>query len=134
MTRPTQRAIRLHAYAAGLIGLGGAVLLVACADTPPPQVALSEARQAIAVADQAHISDASSPQLAEARAKLAAADNAVRAEHMSEAERLAQESRVDAELAFAQSNAQKNQAVNDEMLHSTNTLSDEMQRNAGSNP
>ena len=53
---------------------------------------------------------------------------------MSEAERLAQESRVDAELAFAQSNAQKNQAVNDEMLHSTDTLSDEMQRNAGSNP
>ena len=134
MTRPTQRGTRLHAYTAGLIGLSGAVLLAACADTPPPQVALSEARQAIAVADQAHISDASSPQLAEARTKLAAADNAVRAEHMSEAERLAQESRVDAELAFAQSNAQKNQAVNDEMLHSTNTLSDEMQRNAGSNP
>jgi hypothetical protein len=134
MTRPTQRDIRLHAYAAGLIGLGGAVLLAACADTPPPQVALSEARQAIAVADQAHISDASSPQLAEARTKLAAADSAVRAEHMGEAERLAQESRVDAELAFAQSSAQKNQAVNDEMLHSTNTLSDEMQRNAGSTP
>ena len=53
---------------------------------------------------------------------------------MAQGERLAQESRVDAELAFALSGAQKNQAVNDEMLHSTQTLSDEMQRNTGTKP
>jgi hypothetical protein len=117
-----------------LLGLGGVLLLAACASTPPPAVALSEAKQAIAVADQAHISDASSPHLAEARTKLAAADTAVQAKRMSEAERLAQESRVDAELAFAQTSAAKNQAVNDEMLHSTKTLSEEMQRNTGSTP
>jgi hypothetical protein len=58
----------------------------------------------------------------------------VQAKRMSEAERLAQESRVDAELAFAQTSAAKNQAVNDEMLHSTKTLSEEMQRNTGSTP
>ena len=134
MTRSPQGGNRLHRPTANLIGLGGALLLAACASTPPPSVALSEAKQAIAVADQAHITDASSPQLAEARTKLAAADTAVQAKNMAQAERLALESRADAELAFAQSNAAKNQAVNDEMLHSTQTLSDEMQRNTGSNP
>lgn len=125
---------RPHRPTARLVGFGGVLLLAACASSPPPAVALSEAKQAIAVADQAHITDASSPQLAEARTKLAAADTAVQARNMTQAERLAQESRVDAELAFAQSNVLKNQAVNDEMLHSTQTLSDEMQRNTGSTP
>ena len=95
---------------------------------------MSAARQAIAVADQAHIADTSSPELAEARGKLAAADAAIRTQHMHEAERLAQESRVDAELAFAQSVASSNQAVNDEMLRSTDTLSQEIKRNAGATP
>ena len=134
MNRLPQRCKHLHRPTAGLVGLGGVLLLAACASTPPPSVALSEAKQAIAVADQAHITDASSPQLAEARTKLAAADTAVQAKQMSQAERLAQESRVAAELAFAQTTAQKNQSVNDEMLHSTQTLSDEMQRNTGSTP
>lgn len=134
MTQPSPYGKGLRRPTVRLLGLGGLLLLAACASTPPPVVALSEAKQAIAVADQAHISDASSPHLAEARTKLAAADAAVQAKRMSEAERLAQESRVDAELAFAQTSAVKNQAVNDEMLHSTQTLSDEMQRNTGSTP
>jgi len=134
MTRLSQRGKRLHRPTARLAALGGVLLLAACASTPPPAVALSEAKQAIAVADEAHITDASSPHLAEARTKLSAADSAVQAKNMAQAERLAHESRVDAELAFAQSTAQKNQAVNDEMLHSTQTLSDEMQRNTGTNP
>ena len=134
MIRLSHGEIRLHRPTASLVGLGGVLLLAACASSPPPVVALSEAKQAIAVADQAHIADASSPHLAEARTKLAAANSAVDAKRMTEAERLAQESRVDAELAFAQTTALKNQAVNKEMLHSTDTLSDEMQRNTGSKP
>jgi len=134
MIRSSPCGIRLHRPNARLVSLGGALLLAACASTPPPVVALSEAKQAIAAADQAHIADASSPELAEARNKLAAANAAVQAKNMAQGERLAQESRVDAELAFAQSGAQKNQAVNDEMLHSTQTLSDEMQRNTGTKP
>jgi hypothetical protein len=134
MIRFSPCGIRLHRPHARLVSLGGALLLAACASTPPPVVALSEAKQAIAAADQAHIADASSPELAEARNKLAAANAAVQAKNMAQGERLAQESRVDAELAFAQSGAQKNQAVNDEMLHSTQTLSDEMQRNTGTKP
>jgi outer membrane PBP1 activator LpoA protein len=134
MIRSSPCGIRLHRPNARLVSLGGALLLAACASTPPPVVALSEAKQAIAAADQAHIADASSPELAEARTKLAAANAAVQAKNMAQGERLAQESRVDAELAFALSGAQKNQAVNDEMLHSTQTLSDEMQRNTGTKP
>jgi len=134
MIRFSPCGIRLHRPNARLVSLGGALLLAACASTPPPVVALSEAKQAIAAADQAHIADASSPELAEARTKLAAANAAVQAKNMAQGERLAQESRVDAELAFALSGAQKNQAVNDEMLHSTQTLSDEMQRNTGTKP
>ena len=134
MIRSSPCGIRLHRPNARLVSLGGALLLAACASTPPPVVALSEAKQAIAAADQAHIADASSPELAEARTKLAAANASVQAKNMAQGERLAQESRVDAELAFALSGAQKNQAVNDEMLHSTQTLSDEMQRNTGTKP
>lgn len=134
MTLFSPCGIRRHRPNASLVSLGGALLLAACASTPPPSVALSEAKQAIAAADQAHIADASSPELAEARTKLAAAETAVQAKNMAQGERLAQESRVSAELAFAQSGAQKNQSVNDEMLHSTQTLSDEMQRNTGTKP
>jgi len=134
MIRLPNFGVHLHPPTIALAGLGGALLLAACASSPPPVVALNAAKQAIAVADQAHIADASSPELAEARTRLAAADTAAVAKHMDEAERLAVESRADAELAFAQSEAAKNQAVNEEMLHSTDTLSHEMQRNAGATP
>ena len=122
---------RLRGPSAALICLGGALLLAACASTPPPAVDLASAKQAIAVADQARIADASSPPLSEARDKLAAAQSAVTDKRMVDADRLARESRVDAELSSAQSAAAKDKAVNDEMIHSTATLSQEMQRNSG---
>jgi Domain of unknown function (DUF4398) len=132
MTRITENTRRLREPAATLIGLGGALILAACASTPPaPDVALSSAKQAIAVADQTRVADAASPPLSEARDKLAAAQTAVQDKRMVDAERLAKESRIDAELATAQEEASKNQAVNDEMIHSTETLSQEMQRNSG---
>jgi hypothetical protein len=126
---------RAHGPTATLAALGGALLLSACASSPPaPDVALSAAKQAIAVADQAHVAPVATPALAEARSKLDAADAAVKDQHMIQAERLAQESKVDAELALAQTNAARDQAVNDDMLHSTDTLSEEMKRNAGATP
>ena len=115
-----------------LLGIGGGLVLAACASTPPvPTVALSSAKQAIAVADQTRVADAASPELSEARDKLAAAQTAVQDKRMVDAERLAVESRADAELATAKIEASKNQAVNDEMIHSTATLSQEMQRSSG---
>jgi hypothetical protein len=132
MTRICDRSRRLRKPAAILFVLGGTLLFAACAATPPvPDVALSSAKQAIAVADQERVADASSPPLSEARDKYSAAQSAVIDKRMAEADRLAQESRVDAELSTAQSQASKNQAVNAEMIKSTQTLSDEMQRNSG---
>jgi Domain of unknown function (DUF4398) len=135
MIRIQMHRARGPGLSAVLLSVAGALLFTACASSPPaPEVAMSAARQAIAVADQAHITGAASPALAEARSKLDEAGAAVKAQHMVQAERLAQESRVDAELAVTQSNAAKDQAVNDDMLRSTDTLSEEMKRNAGATP
>lgn len=132
MTRIIDSTRRLRKPSGALVGLGGALLLAACASTPPaPTLALSSAKQAIAVADQTRVADAASPELSEARDKLAAAQTAVQDKRMVDAERLAVESRADAELATAKNEASKNRAVNDEMIHSTATLSQEMQRNSG---
>ncbi len=123
---------RLHKRATIMASLGGAFLLTACASTPPePTVEMKAAEQAIAVADRARIADAASPELNEAREKLTAAQRAVQEKRMAEAERLALESRVDAELASAKAESSKAKAVNDEIKQSTATLAQEMQRNSG---
>jgi hypothetical protein len=115
-----------------IAGLGGAVLLTACASTPAePVVAMHAAEQAIAVADRARVSDSNSPELSEARERFAAAQAAVQGKHMIEADQLAQESRVDAELASAKIDAAKAKVVNAEMQHSTDTLNQEMNRATG---
>ena len=123
---------RLHFGAMTLLGLGGALLLAACASTPPePTLEMHAAEQAINTADRACIADAASPELSEARTKYAAAQTAVHDQKMVEAKQLAFESRADAELASAKFEATKAQAVNDEIKHSTNMLAQEMQRNSG---
>jgi putative cell wall-binding protein len=132
MTLNSIRNSRLRRRAGAVVGLGAALLLAACASTPPePTVALKAAEQAIAAADRTRVADAASPELSEAREKLTAAQTAVQGKRMVEAERLALESRVDAELASAKIEAAKAQAVNDEIKHSTDTLTQEMQRNTG---
>ena len=126
---------RLRRQPGMLLGLGGVLILSACATTPPaPTLELSSAKQAIAVADQTRVADAASPELSEARDKLAAAQTAVQDKRMVDAQRLAVESRADAELASARIASSKDQAVNHEMIQSTNTLSQEMQRNSGAKP
>jgi Domain of unknown function (DUF4398) len=117
---------------ASVAAIGVASFFTACASTPrEPTVAMQAAEQAIAVADRARVADAASPELSEAREKLTAAQVAVRDKHMVEGERLAQESRADAELASAKIEAAKAKAVNQEIRGSTETLRQEMQRNSG---
>ncbi|MCR6650869.1 MAG: DUF4398 domain-containing protein [Cellvibrionaceae bacterium] len=109
----------------------GILLLAACASTPAPNQALQAAELAITNAERARVADFAAPELGEARRDLEAARAAVNEEDMVLAERLAERSRVGAELAMAKAEVGKTQAVNDEMKKSTNVMEQEMQRNRG---
>jgi hypothetical protein len=118
-------------FAAGVAGF----LLAACAATPPaPVAALDAAHLAISNAERADAGQYAPGELAEARSRLEAANSAVRDTRMLAAERLANESRTEAELASATTAVNKAQAVNAEMQRSNGTLIDELNRNAGAQP
>lgn len=113
----------------------GLLVLSGCASTPqPPSQALQAAEMAITTAEQARVADYASLELGEARQKLAAALAAVEAKDMVLAQRLAEQSRVDADLATARAGVAKAKKVNDEMEKSTDTIKQEMQRNPGVQP
>jgi hypothetical protein len=118
--------------AAALIGM---LVLAACASTPPaPTATLNSARQAISDAERADAGRYAAGELSEARVKLTSADAAVIEKRMLMAERFAEASRAEAELASAKTTAAKAKAVNDEMKRSTGTLVEEMQRTSGDKP
>jgi Domain of unknown function (DUF4398) len=111
-------------------GLAGMLMFVAaCASAPPaPDSAMDAARVAISNAEKADASHYAGAELGEAREKLASADKAVLDESMILAERFAQESRVQAELASARTEAAKAAAVNKEMERGAIALTEEMER------
>jgi hypothetical protein len=117
------------------VGLIGMLMLAACASAPPaPTASLDAAKQAIANAERADASRYAVGELNEARIKLAAANGAITEQRMVMAERFAEGSRAEAELATAKTGAAKANAVNDEMRRSTGTLIEEMQRSSGGKP
>lgn len=127
-TSPPRRAPLLPAAA----GLTAMFVLCACASTPPaPSANLQEARHAIATAEQAQAGRYAPDELSAARANLASADTAVGAARMIAAQRFADESTADAELATAKTEDVMANAVNDEMKRSTATLNEELQRRSG---
>jgi hypothetical protein len=110
-------------------------MIVACASTPPaPTASLQSAQQAISNAERADASRYAPRELNQARTKLTSANTEVAEKRMITAERFADESRAEAELATAKTTAAKAHAVNDEMKHSTSTLIEEMQRSSGDKP
>lgn len=111
-------------------GLAGILMLAtACASAPPaPDAAIDAAKVAIANAEKADAGHFAGAELGEARRKLASADEAVKGESMILAERFAQESRVQAELASARTEAAKAAAVNKEMERGADALAEEMER------
>jgi Domain of unknown function (DUF4398) len=129
MTTRTHRPISL--LAAGLICFG----LTACATTPvPTQPSILAAEQAIQAAENARVLDASSPELTLARNKLQAAHKAETEKRPLEANQLAEQARVQAELSVARASAAKAKTVNDDMKTSNSTLKTELQRNTGNQP
>ena len=111
--------------------VGAVFLLGGCASTPAPTAQIQAAQQAIADAERAGAGEHAAGELTQARNRLASANTSVQDERMEEAARLAEEARVDAELAAARTAAAKALAVNDEMKRSTKALVEEMQRNTG---
>ena len=117
------------------VGFTGVLLLAACASTPPaPSASMQAAQRAISQAEGAEAGRYAPTELSEARAKLASADAAAAEQKVTQAERFAEESRVEAELASAKTADVKARAMNDELMRSNGTLSDEMQRNPGDQP
>jgi Domain of unknown function (DUF4398) len=115
-----------------LAAVGGMMVLTACASGPPaPTVKLQAAQQAIVTAEQADAGHFASGELSEARAELTSANAAVSEQHMLVAERLADQSRTEAQLAFARTSYMKAQAVNDEMTRGNGALIQELQRSSG---
>jgi hypothetical protein len=114
------------------VAAAGLLVLAGCASEPrAPTEALQAAEISISNAEQARVADYASPELTEAREKLAAARSEAQAKKMVVAERLAQQSRVDAELAIAKAGAARAKVVNYEMLKGTDVMKQEMQRNTG---
>lgn len=120
---PRRAVLLASALATGLLLLG------ACASTPmAPTASLTEAREAIARAEQADGRQHAGGELDEAQQKLAMAEIAVERQDMVAAERLAREAEVAAELASARTAAAKAAAVNREMGRGADALAEEMQR------
>ena len=124
--------LRPHTAAtAKLLGsaVAGLLMLAACASAqPPPTADIQAAEQAIAEADRSRVADYSSLELSEARDKLTAARSAVQSEHMDKAQRLAQQAKVDAQLASAKAEVASAEVVNQDMQESIDMLKLEMQR------
>ena len=112
------------------LGLGLLIALSsACASTPlPPTAALTAARESIATAEESGARQHAGAELDEAQQKLQQAERSVRDEQMTEAERLAQESMITAQLAFARTEAAKAAAINREMRRGADALTEELRR------
>ena len=122
----------LHAGLRQAVGLAAILMLSACASAPPPPTAsLTAARVAIAGAEKADAGRYAAPELGEAREKLAAAEAAVAHQTMGSAQRLAEQSAVEADLANAKAGELKATGVNDEMKQSNAALGEELQRASG---
>lgn len=105
------------------------LLLSACVSTPlVPTSALTDARSAIANAEQAGARQYASAELDEAQQKLIMAEQSVADEQMMEAERFAEEAQVVAELATARTESEKAATINREMNRSYEALIEELRR------
>ena len=132
MNRISDTRRRPGPRAAAAAVVAGVLMVAGCATTPPaPTAQLQAAQLAISNAERTDAGRYAAGELGEARAKLASANAAVQEERMVAAAQLAEQARVEAELAVARTAAAKAAAVNEETKRSTGTLIDEMQRNTG---
>ncbi len=104
--------------------------LSACATLPAPTDQIERAESAIKRAEEARVADYASPELKSAREKLTAARDAVIREDMTLAARLAEQARIDAEVATAKTEAAKAKANIDEMKKANSAIQQEAIRSS----
>lgn len=100
--------------------------LAACATTQPPTQKLTETETVIRQADQIGANDYAPLEIREARQKLDRAKAAMDREEYEEAGRLAEQARVDAELAHMKTLSGKAQMAVKELKESIQLLQDEL--------
>lgn len=104
--------------------------LGACSSAPPvPTASLERAERTIARAEQGRVIQFAPAELTQARLKLQQARSAVRQKEMVQAERLAYQASLDAELAIARADLVQANTANDEMKENISILQQEMLRN-----
>lgn len=110
------------------LAVGAAILMAACASTPPPTDQLAVSTAAVASAVGAGSGQFAAADLKMARDKLDRANVAMTAKDYELARSLAQEAQVDARLAEARANSAKAQKAADELQESRRILREEMDR------
>jgi hypothetical protein len=118
------KTIPLHLAAA----VAGALLLAACASTPPPREAMAVAEAAVASATSAGAPQWAPAELRTAQDKLARAQSALVAKDNAQAMTLAVEANADALLATSVARAAKAQKAADEVQEASRVLREEMSR------
>jgi hypothetical protein len=125
---PPKLYVQLPLAAVFLAGL----VLVSCATMPPETPAnMRAAQDAISNAERVEAAQYAAGELSSARTRLASAEVAISEKKMILANRLADESRAEAELASAKTAEAKAIAVNADMKRSTGALVEELKRGAG---
>lgn len=114
---------------ATLVALASAVLAVGCASAPKPTSDLASAHTLIQEADQSGANQYASADLEAARLKIQKADQQA-ADKPVIAQRLAQESALDAQVALARTRAVKEQQALQQVESGTSTLQNETDRGA----
>jgi type IV pilus biogenesis protein CpaD/CtpE len=103
--------------------------LVGCASSPEaPTASLTMASDTIANAERSGARQYAGAELDEAKEKLTQAEDAVISEEMTEAERLAEQANIVAELAIARTEAAKASEINRQLTQDADALDVEMKR------
>ena len=117
---------RLGVSAIVVLTLG---MLAGCAATPePPTALLKAASDTIDDAERANARQYAGSELDQAQDKLRRAKVAVESGDMLEAEHLAQQARVTAELAMARTDAARASEINRQLRQDADALEEEMKR------
>ena len=111
-----------------MLGLASIVLMASCASTNPPNTKLTETDMVIKAADAAGGSIHAPLELREANRKLDLARVAVTEKKYLRAERLADEARVDAELAHVKAQSAIAQKSAADVKESIRVLQEEIRR------